>query len=68
LSSWEEGLMMCKRCLTPCKFHAEIRIDDRWKQNNILECIKKNEEMELYVKIGQYNFEILEEFARLLCW
>jgi hypothetical protein len=29
LSSWEEGLMMCKRCLTPCKFHAEIRIDDR---------------------------------------
>jgi hypothetical protein len=28
LSSWEEGLVMCKRCLTPCKFHTKIRIDD----------------------------------------
>jgi hypothetical protein len=29
LSSWDEGLKMCKRCLTPCKFHTEIRIDDK---------------------------------------
>jgi len=29
LSSWEEGLKMCKRYLTPCKFHTEIGIDDK---------------------------------------
>jgi hypothetical protein len=29
LLSWEEGVKMCKRCSTPCKFHTEIRIDDK---------------------------------------